>query len=333
MEAVMGLTRQWTKRAVWAAALIGLSPVSEVYAQQTGKVWRVGLCHVGLDHDPPSLPTLKEELVRLGYTDGKNLAFDWRNQASEETADAQIRGWVAQNYDLIVAFEDQCVRAAKAATSTIPIVFAHTSDPVEAGYIKSLSNPGGNLTGPVTNPTLIGKRLELLKRFDPQLRRVLVLTDHHDAFSPTQVEIARKTAAAIGVDIVERDTPTAVELEHAFAELKAGEVGGVITASNYVTTNLRTPILAQAERARLPVATHNKAWIKLGALLSYGPDLAAAGPVAAHYIDKILKGAKPSGLPAEEISKVILAINLQTAQRLSLTVPPDILVQADEVIE
>src|SRR5918998_78721 len=187
----MGPIGQLTKRAILAAALIGLSPSDEVYAQQTSKVWRVGLCHVGLDHDPPSLSSLKEELARLGYIDGKNLLFDWRNQESAETADVQIRDWVAKNYDLIVAYEDQCVRATKAATSTIPLVFAHTSDPVDAGFIQSYSHPGGNLTGPVTNITPTGKRVELLKRMDPQLRRVLVLTDDHDAASPAWSEAAR----------------------------------------------------------------------------------------------------------------------------------------------
>jgi putative tryptophan/tyrosine transport system substrate-binding protein len=288
---------------------------------------------VGLDHDPPSLYSLKEELARLGYIDGKNLVFDWRNQESAETADIQIREWVAKNYDLIVAYEDQCVRAAKAATSTIPIVFGHTSDPVEAGFIQSYSRPGGNITGPVTNITLTGKRVELLKRMDPQLRRVLVLTDHHDAASSAWIEAARKTAAGLGVDIVERNTHTAAELERAFAELKPGEVGGVIAASMYVITNLTTPILTMAERARVPVASHNINWVKAGALLSYGPDVVAAGPIAARYIDKIFRGAKPADLPVEEVSKVILVINLKTAQRLGLSVPPDILVQADEVIE
>jgi putative ABC transport system substrate-binding protein len=316
--------------AALVAALIGFSQSDEGLAQE-GKVWRVGLCHVGLDHEPPSLPTLKQELTRLGYVEDKNLVFDWRNQESEETADTQIRDWVAKNYDLIVAFEDQCVRAAKAATSTIPIVFAHTSDPVVAGFIKSLSHPGGNITGPISNPTLVGKLVELLKRFDPQLRRVLVLTDHHhDIFTP---EVARRTAAALGVETFERNTPTAVEVERAFAELKRDEVGGLIVASNDLRTNFRTQVLAAAERARVPIAAHRKAWVEGGALLSYSTDYAAAGPVAARYIDKIFRGAKPSDLPAEEMSKIVLIVNFKAAKHFGLSVPADILVQAGEVIE
>ena len=116
---------QWANRVILAAVLIGLSPLHEAHSQ-TSKVWRMGLWHVGLDHEPPSLDPLKEELAHLGYVDGRNLVFDWSNQATEETASTQIRDWLAKNYDLIVAFEDQCVRAAKAATSSIPIVFAHS---------------------------------------------------------------------------------------------------------------------------------------------------------------------------------------------------------------
>jgi putative ABC transport system substrate-binding protein len=180
---------------------------------------------------------------------------------------------------------------------------------------------------------LTGKRLELLKRIDPRLRRVLVLTDHHDPFGPGQLEIARRTGAAIGIEIVERNTPTLRDLERAFAELKPGEVGGVIVASNHVVTNLMTPVLALAERAHLPVAAHRKGWVEMGALLSYGPDIVAAGRVAARYIDRILKGTKPSELPVEEISRILLVINLQTAQKLGFSVPVDVLVEAEEVIE
>ena len=303
------------------------------HGQQTGKVWRIGLFHVGLDHEPPSLPTLKQELTRLGYIEGKNLVFDWRNQESEETARAVAQEWVAAGYDLIVAFEDQCVRVAKEATSTIPIVFVHPFDPVAAGYVKSLSRPGGNITGPVSHLDLLGKRLELLKEINPRLRRVLVLGDHRDPFSPGQLELARRAAAVLGIELVEHDTPTLVELERVFAELTPGEIDGVVVASSSVTTNLTGSILVLAERARVPFVTHRKGWVEMGALFSYASDFPAAGPVAAHFIDKIFKGAKPGDLPAEEISRIELVVNLKTAARLGLTIPPSILARTDEVIE
>src|SRR5215207_10083222 len=274
------------------------------HAQQTGKVWRIGLFHVGLDHVPPSLPTLKEELARLGYIEGRNVVLDWRNQESEETARAVAQEWVAAGYDLIVAFEDQCIHVAKEATSTIPIVFVHPFDPVAAGYIKSLSRPGGNITGPVSHLDLLGKQLELFKEVSPRLRRVLVLGDHRDPFSPSQLEIARRATAVLGIELVERDTPTRVELERVFAELTPGEIDGVVVASPNVMTNLTGSILALAGRTHVPVVTHRKGWAEKGALFSYAADFAAAGSVAAHFIEKIFKGAKPGELPAEEVSRI-----------------------------
>jgi putative ABC transport system substrate-binding protein len=331
----MGKTLRWSRRALLTLTLLAFVSAlpSAAHAQQTGKIWHIGLFHVGLDHEPPSLPTLKEELTHLGYVEGKNLVFDWRNQESEETAQEVAREWVAKGYDLIVAFEDQCVRAAKKATSSIPIVFVHALDPIAAGYIRSLSRPGTNITGPVSNLTLIGKRLELLKRIDPQVSRVLVLTDHDDPFAHSQLELARTFAAPLGIELVERNTPTRAELERAFAELKPHEVDGVIVASNDVITNLSRPIVTLAERARLPLVAHRRGWVEMGALFSYAPDFAAAGPVAARYIDKILRGQKPADLPVEEISRIDLVINQKVAEKLGLTIPPDVLLLAEEIIE
>jgi len=302
-------------------------------AQKPGKMYRIGLCHVGLDHEPPSLPTLKQALAEKGYVEGKNLVFDWRNQESETTANAQTRAWVTAGYDLLVAFEDQCVRAALAASTTIPVVMVHAFDPAAAGYIKSVARPGGNITGPASFLNLIGKRLELLKEIDPRIRRVLVLTDRRDPFAPRQVEIAKKAAATLGVELVVRDTPTLGELERAFAKLAPREAEAVLVASPDVITNLTRPILAQAERARLPVAAHRKGWVELGALFSYSPDFAAAGPVAARYVDQIFKGAKPAEIPVEEISAIDLVINRGVAKKLGLTIPPAVLVRAVEVID
>jgi ABC-type uncharacterized transport system substrate-binding protein len=316
--------------AVAAGALL-LPPIAA--SAQPGKIWRIGLCHVGLDHEPPSLPTLKQALREKGYVEGKNLVFDWRNQETETTAHAQTRAWVAAGYDLLVAFEDQCVRAARAASSTVPIVMVHAFDPAGAGYIKSVARPGGNITGPASFLNLIGKRLELLKEIDPRIRRVLVLTDHRDPFAPRQVEIARQAAAGLGVEVILRDTPTVAELERTFAALAPREAEALLVASPDVTTNLTRPILALAERARLPIAAHRKGWVELGALFSYSPDFAVAGTIAGRYVDRIFKGARPAELPVEEISAIDLVVNRGVAKKLGLTIPPAVLVRAAEVID
>jgi len=303
------------------------------FAQQATKVWHIGLCHVGLDHEPPGLHELHQALNEMGYKDGRNLNFDWRNQPDAAAAKAAINEWVTGNVDLIVGFEDQCIRAAKAATSKIPIVFVQIYDPQRGGYIKSLAHPGGNLTGPVSNLGVIGKRLELLKEIDPQLKSVLVLFDGRDPYAPGELSLAREAAAALRVNLVERDARTAADVERVFADLKPGQVGAVMVASPDLQTNHPQLIIKLGNAARLPVAGHREAWVEWGALLSYSADTPAAGPVAARYIDKIFKGANPGDLPVEELSTLILTLNLKRARELGLAIPPSVRVRANRVFE
>lgn len=305
---------------------------ASVTASEEGKVWHIGLCHVGLDHVPPSVPALHEALNEMGYEDDKTLRFDWRNQADEAAAEATMTELIAAGADLIVAFEDQCVRAARAATSEIPIVFVHAFDPLTSGYIESLARPGGNITGPVSNLALIAKRLELLKEIDPQLQRVLVLFDAGDPFVRT-LERARQAASTLGLELVERDAHTAADLERIFAELQPGQVGGVVVASLDLMTNQTQPIIELAEKAELPLAGHRRQWAEWGALFAYGTDFPAAGRAAARYVDRILKGANPAELPVEELSELVLTLNLKRAEELELTIPPAVLLRANEVIE
>jgi putative ABC transport system substrate-binding protein len=320
-------------RAFKVVPILGLSLIClATNAAADQKMWHIGLCHVGLDHVPPSVPALHKALNEMGYEDGENLRFDWRNQADAAAANATMKEWVAEGVDLIVAFEDQCVRAAKAATSEIPIVFVHALDPLTSGYIQSLARPGGNLTGPVSNLGLIAKRLELLKEVDPQLRRVLVLFDAKDPFVQT-LERARQAAPALGLELVERNAHDAADLERIFAELQPGEVGGVIVASLDLETNQSHTIIELAEKAGLPLAGHRRQWAEWGALFAYGTDFPEAGRVAAGYVDRILKGANPAELPVEELSGLVLTINLKRAQELGIAIPPEILLRADEVIQ
>jgi ABC-type uncharacterized transport system substrate-binding protein len=153
--------------ALLALALLATPVVAETL--QAGKVYRVGVFHVGLDHVPPSLDTLREALRTLGYEEGRNLRLDWRNLPDEEAANATAREFTRDRVDLIVAFENQTTRAAKAATAEIPIVFLHVTDPVAEGFVKTLARPGGNLTGFVYYAVSPAKRLEQLKEMVPKL--------------------------------------------------------------------------------------------------------------------------------------------------------------------
>ena len=329
------ITRTRFRRKRWPVALATLCLLipQPALAQKPNKVWHVALCHVGLDHEPPGLQTLHQALNDMGYVDGKNLKFDWQNQPDAAAAEATIKKWVAAKIDLIVGFEDQCVRAAKAATTKIPIIFVQIYDPQRAGYIKSLAHPGGNLTGTVGNLKLIDKRLELLREIDPRVRNVLVLSDERDPYAGGELALARKAAARLGMKLVERNAHTETDVKKVFADLKPGEVDAIIVASPDLQTNHPKLIIQLSEAARLPVVGHRDAWVEWGALLSYSTDGNTAGPVAARYIDKIFKGANPGDLPVEELSVTILAVNAKRARELGLTIPPALQVRADRVIE
>jgi putative ABC transport system substrate-binding protein len=316
-------------------------------AQPAGRVYRVGLFHVGLDHVPPSLEGLREGLKALGYdvgpapmpmvstvAEGKNIRLDWRNLPDEAAARETAKAFVRDRVDLIVAFESQCVRAAKAATSEIPIVFLHVTDPVAEGFAKSLAHPGGNLTGfGEFFADVLGKRVELLKELVPRLRSLLVLIDPEDRALPQQLTEVRKAANTLKLGLVEREVTRQSDVEQVFGSLKPGEVQGVFVASSSLVTKFPSLVLRLAAERRLPMPSHRKEWVEKGALFSYGPNFHAVGQNAATYVDKLLRGARPADLPVEQVTRLELVVNLKTAKALGLTIPPSVLARADEIIE
>jgi ABC-type uncharacterized transport system substrate-binding protein len=324
-------SRRWIAGFAAAFCICSLPQVAAA-AEKSTKVWHVALCHVGLDHEPPGLHTLHQALNDIGYVDGRNLRFDWRNQADAASAAATIKGWVAAGVDVIVAFEDQCVSAAKAATSTIPIVFVQIYDPKAAGFIQSLAHPGGNLTGPVANLKLLDKRLQLFKEIDPKAKRILVLYDPHDPYSSGERALAQNAAAPLQLTLVPREAATEDDVKRVFAGLKPAEVDAVIVASPHLQTNHPRLIIKLSEDAHLPVIGHREAWVDWGALMSYSTDGDSAGPVAARYIDKILKGARPGDLPVEELSTTVLAVNFKRAKELGLNVPRSVEIRTDHKV-
>ena len=310
-----------------------LATVSPAAAQQPKKVWRVGLSHVGLDHVPPSLEPMRQELKKLGYEEGKNIQLDWRNLADEEAARVTAKEFVQNQVDLIVAFENQTIRAAKAATSTIPVVFLHANDPLADGFVKSMARPEGNLTGFFGLGDLPAKRLELFKEMVPKLRRVLVLVDNEDPVTPRYLEEVRKTGAGLKLQLVERPATTHADIERVFASIKRGEIDGVFPGSPNLNLKFSALMVRLASDKRLPFAAHRKEWVEQGGLFSYAHDLASVGPLAARYIDRILKGVKPSDLPVQEPSRFEFVINLKTAKQIGLTIPQSVLYRADKVIK
>jgi ABC-type uncharacterized transport system substrate-binding protein len=303
-------------------------------AQPVAKVWRIGLFHVGLDHVPPSLDGLRDGLKALGYEEGKNLQLDFRNVADEAAARVTAADLARGRPDLIVAFENQTLRAAKAATSDIPVVFLHVTDPVGDGVADSLAHPGRNMTGFVALGNAPSKEAELFKQLVPGLRRLLALTDPDDPGGRTYRRQVRQVGAALKFQLVERDVRSQADIERVFASLSHGAVDGVFIASLNLRVKFHSLILRLASERHLPVAGHRKEWVEQGALFSYAENIREVGrAAAARYVDKILKGARPADLPIDAYEHPELVVNLKTARTLGLTIPPALLQRADQVIE
>jgi putative tryptophan/tyrosine transport system substrate-binding protein len=336
-------TRTFRKRTRDAAvaAVVVLTPLvlgacSGSDDSSAEEVPRVGLMHVGTDHIPPSWPSLKGRLEELGWRDGQNIKLMWRN-LEPEAAEAQAEVFVGQGADVIVAFEDTSIGAAQEATAAssapIPIVFLHPSDPVRDGLVETLNRPDRNLTGVYGARDEVDKQLEIYQLLVPQLRRMLTLVDPQDPRTERLLLGYRAAASQLPrpIELDIREASDAKELMRIFRSLRPGEVDGAFLLSPSLRLNHSALTIRLAKRARLPVQAHRKEWVEQGALFSYGIDLPLIGRAGARYVDSLLQGMSPAELPVEEVSKIELAINLDTAARLGIKVPQDMIIRADEV--
>lgn len=298
-------------------------------------VYRVGLFHVGLDHVPPSVSTLFDELRVLGYDEGRNIHLDWRNLADEQAAHDAAREFVRDGAHAIVAFENQTVRAAMAATATIPIVFMHVDDPVANGFIQSYAQPRGNVTGFEGGGlgNLTEKRLDLFKQLVPTLRRLLVLIDLQDPATPRLIQDVRRAAAALQVVLLEDGISEQADIERVFDSHHPGDVDGVFVASPNLQTKFPATLTEIGTQRGFAMMGFRREWVEKGALFSYGPDLAPMGRLAARYVDRILRGAKPSDLPVQAPDSLEFVVNLKAAQALGLSLPQSALSQATLIIQ
>ncbi|MEO6408148.1 MAG: ABC transporter substrate-binding protein [Burkholderiaceae bacterium] len=315
-----------------AVALV--RPFASFAEQSRAKVWRVGLFHVGLDHVPPALDGIREGLKALGYEEGRDITFDFRNLADMNAARTTAREFVREKVDLIVAFENQPIQAAKEATGKIPVVMLNLSDAVADGFVQSLAHPGGNITGFTGTGEMPAKELELLKELVPRLERPLLLFSEDDPASLRWLGYARQAARTLNLQPIERQAMRASDVERVFAQLKPGEVDSVFICSPHLRLDFHALILDQATTRRLPMVGYRAGWVERGALFAYSPDFRAVGRLdMARQIAKILKGVKPADLPVEQISQFQLIVNLKTAKALGISIPQSILLRADRLIE
>jgi putative ABC transport system substrate-binding protein len=325
--------------AAWLVCLGGLGAPRGVLAQQPVKVWRIGFLGVRSRSTPENpdvyYDAFVDEMRELGYVEGKNLVIEWRfAEGKYERLPALAAELVRWNPDVIMTHATPPTDALKQATGTIPIVFAAVGDPVGRGFATTLAKPGGNTTGTsVMDLDLIPKHLELLKTMVPGLSRVAVLVNPGNAANPVMLKSARTAAPQFGVSILPVEARTPEEVERGLAAMKRDHADGVLILADPFFFGQRRQIAGLAARNRLPSMFYFREAVQAGVLMSYGQNVTDSYRHAATYVDKILKGAKPSELPIEQPTRIHLAINRKTAQVLGLTVPQELLLRADEVIE
>jgi len=312
-------------------------------AQQT-KVYRVGFLFQGSPPPPGEIssPLILNNLVltntlrELGYIEGHNIVIDRRWAESKmERFPILAAEIVALKPDVLVATSTPGGLAAKRATATIPIVLAEVSDPVGNGLVASLAHPGGNITG-VTDfgIELATKELDVLRTLFPKATRFAVLMSDNPVH-PLQLRAVEHAARATGLSITPQRVTTLEELDGAFASMAKSNVGAFILLGGppFTSDASVAKIVSLAARTKLPGMYPNRFRVERGGLLSYGPNRPHIWRRAATYVDRILKGATPGDLPIEQPREFELVINLKTAKALGLTIPPSLLVRADQVIE
>lgn len=327
--------RRWARGRIATARLLRIVLVLccllvPFAASAQGKpVPRVGILTVsgGL-----SVGAFVRGLEALGYVDGKNIIIEQRLSGTPDRLPIVAAELVRLKVDVIFAPATANVKAAREATSTIPIVFAGVADPVGSGFAASLARPGGSITGlTAINAELGPKRVQLLAETVPGLTRVGYLYESSDAFSSLAFPELEASVRAIGIGVFKVEVRGLDGLDAAFAGMVRDRIGAVMTGGGLF--RFRAQIVEAATRHRLPVLGDSRLWVEAGALLAYGASYEDLAMRAASYVDRILKGIKPGELPIERPTRFEFLVNLKVAKLLGLTVPPAVLIRADKVIE
>jgi putative ABC transport system substrate-binding protein len=310
------------------------------HAQQGGRMRRIGVLMPLAADDPMGqarIAALREGLGKLGWTEGRNIRIDtrWTTTSDVESMQRFAKELVALQPDLIVTQSTPMTATILQETRTIPIVFALVADPIGSGFVASFAKPGGNVTGFVTiEPTMAGKWLELLREIAPRATRVAFLFNPATAtYFEYWLNPFKAAAVSLAVEAIASPVRDRSELESVIAEQARAPNGGLVVMPDTFTDAHRVEITSLAARYRLPAVYPYRQFTAVGGLLSYGDDLIDNFRRAPTYVDRILKGEKPSELPVQAPVKFDLVINLKTAKALGLDVPLHLQQRADEVIE
>ena len=307
-------------------------------AQQPKQIARIGVLMSAAAEDPEGqsrVVVFRQALQKLGWTEGQNVRIDVRWAAADAALERKFATeLVSLTPDVILATASPTVAALQSATRTVPIVFAHSVDPVGAGFVDSLARPGGNATGFVLfEYGIAAKWLELLKEIAPNVARVAVLRDPAIASGIGQFGAIQSVAPSFGVELTPVNVRDAGEIERAISAFARSPNGGLIITAVPLALVHRDLIVTLAARHKLYAVYYLRSYVKAGGLISYGTDIHDLYRRAAGYVDHVLRGEKPSDLPVQAPTKFETAINMKTAKALGITIPASVLTRADEVIE
>ncbi len=323
------------RRREFIAALGGAAALPLTARAQQTKVTRIGFLRYASPHEK-QFNAFRDGLSALGYVEGQNIVIEQRYAAGvPQRIGPLAEEMVRLQMDVIVVDGSTTARAAKAATSTSPVVFSLVTDPVAEQLVFSMARPGTNMTGLTMSVgyQLAGKRVELLKDVKPNLSRLAILTQPDNATTRAYVEDTERVSQALRITTQPFEARTPEDLPRAFRAMVEWQAEGVITLADALLFTERARIVSLATQHRLPGVHPEIEFPLAGGLLSYGPSLVDLYRRAASYVDKIIKGTPPAELPVEQPSKLELVVNLKTAQALGLTISRDFLLRADEVIE
>ena len=333
-----------SRRRFLTGVVIGLAPIGaaayaqEYKAQPAARTPRIGVLLPGTPATATRSPRMQafyQSLRELGWVEGQNVVFERRYAEGQYDRLSTLATELARlNVDVIVTASTPPAKAAKSATTSIPIVILDPGDPVATGLVTSLARPGGNVTGVSSiAPDLAAKRLEMLKEAAPKTSRVAVL--FNAAIPPAEIAMKELQAAAqvLGLQIQSVAVQGPKGFEEAFGTIAQDRADGLIVFPDPLTFTNQELIANFAAKSRVSSLYGAKEFVEIGGLMSYGPSYPGMFRRGAYYVDRILKGAKPADLPVEQPTKFELVINLKTAKALGLTIPPSLLSRADEVIQ
>jgi putative ABC transport system substrate-binding protein len=304
--------------------------------QQSGKIPTIGVLGITAETSLAGSATIsafRQGLRELGYVEGQNIAIEYRGAGGKPERFAPLaRELVDLHVDVIVTASTPAIRAAKHATKTIPIVMATSGDAVGSGLIKSLARPGENVTGlTFLDPDLSAKRLQLLKEAQPRVSRVAVL--RHTTMPAESLRAMEEAARSLRLQLQILTVDGLEDFERAFGAMKRERAQGLTVMASPILVMHRKPLIELVARHRLPTIYPWREMVEDGGLMSYSASLTDLWRRAATYVDRILKGTKPADLPVEQPTKFEFVVNLKTAKSLGLTLPPAILIRADQVLE